>query len=362
MPQITAALARSGESEFTLTPLNLDAPRADEILVRIAAVGICHTDLWMRDGLPAGTQAVLGHEGAGVVEEVGDAIRGFKPGDRVAFSFRSCGECRQCYAAHPAYCDSFFPMNFAGTRTDGSRTISRHGEIIDGNFFGQSAFADRALVYERNTFHLPSGIPFEIAAPLGCGIQTGTGAVMNALKCEEGASLLVIGGGSVGLSAVMAGAVQKCRTLIVVEPHAKRRRLALEIGATHVLDPAANSVADGVHAIVPMGVDYVIDTTGRVDLIEQGVAVLGSRGVLGLVAGNGTLKLDIQQLVMGGKSILGIIEGDSLPIDFLPHLIELYLKGRLPVDRLIKTYPFSDINQAIADQQSGKCVKPVLIF
>lgn len=362
MTQITAAVAHSGSAEFAIERLELDAPRADEILVRVAAVGICHTDLWMRDGLPAGQQAVLGHEGAGIVEEVGSDIRGFKPGDRVAFSFRSCGECRQCHAAHPAYCDSFFPMNFAGTRTDGSQTILKNDGAVLGNFFGQSSFADRALVYARNTVHLPESVPFEVAAPLGCGIQTGTGAIMNAMRCTEDSSLLVIGGGSVGLSAVMAGAVQKCSTIIVVEPHEERRRLALEIGATHVVDPAVAGVVDGVRAIIPAGVDYAIDTTGRLNLIEEGFAALGSRGVLGLVAGDGPVELNVQQLVSGGKSILGIIEGDSQPDNFIPQLMQLYLDGRLPVDRLIKTYPFRDINRAIEDQHAGRCVKPVLIF
>lgn len=362
MMQITAAVARSGETEFTIERLELDAPRADEILVRVAAVGICHTDLWMRDGLPTGQQAVLGHEGAGIVEKAGSDIRGFKPGDRVAFSFRSCGECRQCRTAHPAYCDSFFPMNFAGTRTDGSRTISNNDEVVLGSFFGQSSFADKALVYERNTVHLPENMPFEVAAPLGCGVQTGTGAIMNAMQCVEGSSLLVIGGGSVGLSAVMAGAVQKCCTVIVVEPHEERRRLALEIGATHVVDPAVAGVVEGVRAIIPAGVDYAIDTTGHLNLIEQGVAALGSRGVMGLVAGDGIVELDVQKLVMGGKTILGIVEGDSQPENFISHLIQLYLEGRLPIDRLIKTYPFRDINRAIEDQHAGRCVKPVLVF
>lgn len=362
MPRITAAVARSGEVEFTIAHLELDAPRADEILVQVAAVGICHTDLWMRDGLPAGQQAVLGHEGAGIVEKVGSDIHGFKPGDRVTFSFRSCGECRQCQAAHPAHCDSFFPMNFAGTRTDGSRTILHNDDPVLGSFFGQSTFADRALVYERNTIHLPDNMPFEMAAPLGCGIQTGTGAIINAMRCTEGSSLLVIGGGSVGLSAVMAGAIQNCSTVIVIEPHEERRRLALEIGATHALDPAAAGLVDGVRAILPEGVDFAIDTTGRLNLIEQGVAALGSRGVMGLVAGDGIVELDVQPLVMGGKTILGIIEGDSQPENFIPYLIQLHLEGRLPIDQLIKTYPFRDINRAIEDQHAGRCVKPVLVF
>lgn len=362
MTKITAAIARSGETEFAIANLKLDSPRPDEILVQVAAVGICHTDLWMRDGLPAGQQAVLGHEGAGIVEQVGSDVRGFKPGDRVTFSFRSCGQCRPCREAHSAHCESFFPMNFSGTRTDGSRTLSHIDAPVLGSFFGQSTFADRALVYERNTIPLPRDMPFEMAAPLGCGIQTGAGAVINAMRCTEGSSLLVIGGGSVGLSAVMAGAVQNCSTVVVIEPHEERRRLALEIGATHALDPAAIDLVDAVRAILPEGVDFALDTTGRLNLIEQGLAALGSRGVIGLVAGEGIVGLDIQPFVMSGKTIVGIIEGESEPESFIPFLIQLYLAGRFPIDRLIRTYPFREINRAIADQHAGRCVKPVLVF
>lgn len=362
MPQITAAVARSGRHDFTIEHLSLNAPRADEMLVRIVAVGICHTDLWMRDMLESGGQAVLGHEGAGIVEEVGSAINGSKPGDRVALSFRSCGACGHCRDAHPAYCDHFFPLNFGGTRQDGSRTISSESGEIAGSFFGQSSFADRALVYERNAILLPENLPFEIAAPFGCGIQTGAGAVMNALRCAEGSSLLVLGAGSVGLSAVMAGAVQNCSRVIVLEPHAERRRLALEIGATHVVDPAMGDITEAVRAIAPGGVDYVLDTTGRAEVVKHGLAVLKVRGVLGLLAAAASLELDVQQLVARGNVVMGIIEGDSQPESFIPQLMQLHLEGRFPVDKLIKVYPFADINRAIEDQHAGRCVKPVLRF
>lgn len=362
MPQITAAVARSGKQEFVIERLELDAPRADEMLVRVAAVGICHTDLWMRDGLEAGGQAVLGHEGAGIVEEVGSAVGRFKPGDRVALTFRSCGACGQCRDAHPAYCDHFFPLNFGGSRADGSQTISGAGDPIKGSFFGQSSFADRALISQDNAILLPDQMPFEIAAPFGCGVQTGAGAIMNAMRCPQGSSLLIMGGGSVGLSAVMAGAVQGCGPVIVVETHAERRRLALEIGATHVVDPGAGDVAEAVWAIAPGGVNYALDTTGRLDVIEQGLTMLSTRGTLGLVAAPGILNLDLMQLVPAGKTVMGIIEGDSQPSSFIPHLMQLHLEGRFPVDRLVATYPFADINRAIDDQHAGRCIKPVLTF
>lgn len=362
MIEITAAVARPGEKDFSVEQLRLDGPRPDEILVQIAAVGICHTDLSVRDGLKPGASAVLGHEGAGIVEQVGEAVSRFKPGDRVALSFHSCGSCTCCLDRHPAYCDQFFPLNFGGVRVDGSRTITGDGEPIAGSFFGQSSFASRVLAYERNAVLLPDDMSFEIAAPFGCGVQTGAGAVINSMACREGSSLLILGGGSVGLSAVMAGAVQKCRSVIVVEPHAERRRLALEIGATHAVDPAAGAVVEQVRAIVPGGVDYALDTSGRLDVITLGLEALGARGVLGLVAGGGIMNLDLVGLVKAGKSIMGIIEGDSEPELFIPYLMRLQRGGRFPFEKLIKTYPFAEINQAIRDQHAGKCVKAVLTF
>lgn len=363
--RITAAVARAPGADFTLEPVELDDPRPDEILVRIAAVGVCHTDLVAREGMmPFTLPAVLGHEGAGTVEKVGAAVTKVAAGDRVAISFRSCGQCARCNSGDPAYCYSMPALNYIGMRPDGSKAIRQGETPVSSNFFGQSSFATYALAYERNVLKLPADMPFDLAAPLGCGVQTGAGGVMLALACPKGSSLLVTGGGAVGLAAVMGAAIQGCGTVIVVEPHAARRALALELGATHVIDPAANAdLAAAVRAIAPRGVDYAFDTTGRPEVLTATMACLAPKGVLGIVgippAGT-PMPGDLGNVLTFGQTVRGIIEGDSDPDEFIPTLIAHWRAGRLPLEKLVKTYPFAEINAAIAAQHHGDCVKVVL--
>jgi aryl-alcohol dehydrogenase len=257
-------------------------------------------------------------------------------------------------------------LNYAGVRTDGSKSLHDHGADVAGNFFGQSSFASHALTYERNLVKVPDDIPLETVGPLGCGIQTGAGGVMRSLACEAGSSLLVTGGGPVGLSAVMGGRIQDCETIILVEPQPARRALALEFGATHVIDPAVTpDIAAAVRALAPDGVDYAFDTTGLPALYGAILASLAPKGVLGLVgiAPPGTpLPGEVNTVMTFGHTIKGIIEGDSEPAVFLPQLMDLHREGRLPFDRMISTYPFSQINEAIAAQHRGECVKVVLLM
>lgn len=362
--QITAAVVPAAGAPFALETLELDEPRPDEILVRVAAAGVCHTDLVARTGMTQlALPAVLGHEGAGVVVKVGAQVTKVKPGDRVAMTFRSCGECERCTNDDPAYCRSFPVLNFTGIRPDGSKALHGPDGDVSSNFFGQSSFASHALAYERNVVKLPDDIPFEIAAPLGCGIQTGAGAVMLALGSPAGSTILVTGGGSVGLSAVMGAAIQGCSTIIVAEPHAARRALALEIGATHAIDPAENpDLNAAVRAICPDGVNFAVDTTGRPEILTAAMAALGAKGVLGIVGipAPGALPGDVMTVFGLGQSVRGIIEGDSDPDRFLPQLIEHWRAGRLPLDKLITSFPFEQINDAIEAQHHGDCVKVVL--
>jgi aryl-alcohol dehydrogenase len=363
--QVTAAVAHGPGKDFTLESVELDAPRPDEILVRVAAVGVCHTDLVAREGgMPFSMPAVLGHEGAGVVEQVGSAVTKVAVGDRVALTFRSCGQCDRCKSGDPAYCYSMPALNYIGMRPDGSKALKQGEDAVSSNFFGQSSFATYCLAYETNVLKLPADIPFELAAPLGCGIQTGAGGVMLALACPKGSSLLITGGGAVGLSAVMGAAIQGCGAIIVVEPHAARRALATELGATHVIDPAASpDLAATIRAILPQGVDYAFDTTGRPDTLSAIMGALAPKGVLGIVGipPPGTaLPGDLGAVLTFGQTVRGIIEGDSDPDVYIPELVEHWRAGRLPLEKLVKTYPFDQINAAIAAQHHGDCVKVVL--
>jgi aryl-alcohol dehydrogenase len=363
--QVTAAVARAPGADFTLEPVELDDPRPDEILVRIAAVGVCHTDLVAREGLmPFSMPAVLGHEGAGVVEKVGAEVTKVAPGDRVAITFRSCGQCERCRSGDPAYCYSMPALNYIGMRPDGSKAIRQGEAAVSSNFFGQSSFATFALAYERNLIKLPADIPYAIAAPLGCGVQTGAGGIMLALACPKGSSVLITGAGAVGLAAVMGAKIQGCGVIIALEPHAARRDLALELGATHVIDPAANpDLAAAVRAILPHGVDFAFDTTGRPEILEAIMAALAPKGVLGVVGippAGAAMPGQLGNVLTFGQTVRGIIEGDSDPDAFLPELIAHWRAGRLPLEKLVRTFPFAEINAAIAAQHHGDCVKVVL--
>ncbi|MGQ4600938.1 alcohol dehydrogenase catalytic domain-containing protein [Nocardia sp. R6R-6] len=364
--EILAAVARAPQTEFTLETLTIDQPRAGEVLVRIEAVGICHTDIATRDGaIPVALPAVLGHEGCGVVEAVGPGVTKVAAGDRVGITFASCGACPACTADTPSYCHHFMRLNYSGARADGTGPLSAAGEPVTGLFFGQSSFATHSLALERNVVRVPDDVPAELIAPIGCGIQTGAGAVLRSLDCRPGSALLVAGAGSVGLSAVMAAAVRECATIIAVEPHASRRALALELGATHVVDPSDGPVEEQVRAIVAAGVDYAIDTSGLPAVIASLIASMTFHGKLGLIGvpadPNAGLPLSILDALVLGITVAGIVEGDSAPDSFMPELIELYRSGRFPIDKLVTTFPFAKINDAIAAQHRGEVLKPVLV-
>ncbi|ESZ89070.1 MAG: alcohol dehydrogenase [Blastomonas sp. CACIA14H2] len=361
-----AAVARIPSGPLAMEAIEIEEPREDEILVRIAGVGLCHTDLVFAEHLGImKAPAIFGHEGSGVVERVGSAVTKVAPGDHVVATFNSCGTCGRCDEGHPAYCLSFAPLNYGGRRADGTSAVSIDGEAVSAHFFGQSSFATHALVNERNAVAIGRSLPLELMGPLGCGIQTGAGSIIHALACRAGSSLLVLGGGAVGLSAVMGAVLQGCSTIIVAEPKPERRAMALELGATHVLDPSAHSLADCVRAIALHGVDYAFDTTGLSHVIEATVPCLAAHASFGLVGVpprfEDTISLAINRLVSAGITVMGIIEGDVQPDDFIPHMAALYQQGRFPFDRLITQYRLDDINQAIADQHSGKCIKAVMI-
>lgn len=363
---VTAAITRAPGAPFEIANVTLEDPRPDEVRVRIAAVGVCHTDLVAQMGaMPMSMPAVFGHEGAGVVEAVGEAVTKVKPGDRVAITFRSCGACERCREGQPAYCAMMPALNYIGSRLDGSKTLSEGETAVSSNFFGQSSFASHALAYETNLVKLPDDMPFELAAPLGCGIQTGAGGVMLALDPKPGQSILITGGGSVGLAAVMGAAIRGCSPIIVLEPMASRRALAVELGATHALDPAAGDLAAQVRGILPLGVAYAFDTTGRPDVLTAIMGCLAPKGVLGVVGipPPGTpVPGDMGAMLTFGHTVRGIIEGDSDPDAFLPQLIAEWRAGRLPLEKLVRTFPFEQINDAIAAQHHGDCVKVVLTF
>ncbi|HEX7871314.1 MAG TPA: NAD(P)-dependent alcohol dehydrogenase [Sphingobium sp.] len=362
-----AAIAEAPHSGFTLATVQIGEPRAHEARVRIVGVGLCHTDLVARDQfIPIPLPAVLGHEGAGIVEAVGSAVTKVKPGDAVVIGFSSCGHCPRCEEHLPSYCREFPVLNYAGARPDGSSGLSRDGKALSASFFGQSSFAGHALADERNLVKVDANaVKLEIAGPLGCGLQTGAGAVLRSMDCPAGSTLAIFGGGPVGQAAVMAAAVRACATIILVEPVASRRAIALELGATHVIDPAEGDVTAAIRAILPAGVDFALETSGREPVVEAALASLGSHGMLGLVGvppkPESSIAINLASIITYGHRIVGIIEGDSDLDGFIPELVALHAAGRFPFERLVTTYPLADINEAVAAQHRGDCIKAVLI-
>ncbi len=361
---ISAAIVRE-KGTFVLEEAELDAPRPDEILIRLKAVGMCHTDLAVRDQhVPLPLPVVLGHEGAGVVEQVGSRVTAFVPGDHVVLSYGSCGQCAKCTEGRPYNCERFIACNASGCRLDGTSTIHQHGTALTASFFSQSSFATYALATERNAVKVPRDLPLELLAPLGCGIQTGAGAVLNALKPKRGSAIAIFGTGAVGLSAVMAAAVADCGVIIAVDVSDERLALARELGATHGVNAnAADAVAE-IMQITGTGADNAVEATGVPRVMEQAFAGLSSTGtliVLGVAPFGATLTIAASD-ILNGKTIRGAIEGESVPDRFLPQLVALWQAGRFPFDRLIRSYRFSDINEAAADAEHGRTIKPVLVF
>lgn len=362
-----AAVVESGGAPFTLSGVELAEPGPHEAVVRMVATGLCHTDLGVASGgLPFPLPGVLGHEGAGVVEAVGPAVTGVAPGDHVVLSFTSCGDCRNCRGGHPAYCATWLPLNLiGGRRADGTSTISRDGEDLGGHFFGQSSFAERALVDERSLVKVDPEVPLTSIAPLGCGVQTGVGAVWNVLKPVTGSTVVVLGAGAVGLSAVMAAALTPATHIVAVDRVGERLSLAKELGATHTVNAAEADLGEALARITGgQGADGVVETTGNVGVLRQGVDALAARGTLVVVGAPpfGTeVALDVNGL-LGGKQVVGLTLGDAETQDFIPALVRLVKEGRLPLHRLISTYPFAEIDQAVRDMGAGKAIKPVLTF
>lgn len=363
--KVTAAVSRAPKAPFILEELDLDEPRDDEILVRMVGVGICHTDLFVRD-LGITSQGVFGHEGSGVVEKVGSHITKVEPGDHVVLTYASCGICGACQSGKMAYCMDFKALNNAGCRMDGSTTLTKDGESVMSSFFGQSSFATYALTAERNVIVVEKDVPLEILGPLGCGFMTGAGSVITSLNPQAGESIAIFGTGAVGITAVMGAAISGCANIFAVDINPERLKIAEEMGATMTIN--ANDV-DPVETIkdtmgLKDGVDYSLDCVGSPAVLRQAFECLvpaGTCGLVGVAPPFTDVSLDMT-LLLSGRQVRGMVEGDSIPDVFIPQLIDLYKQGRFPFDRLIKTYPFKDFNQAVEDAESGCVIKSIVTF
>jgi aryl-alcohol dehydrogenase len=361
-----AAVCRSGSDLFCVEELTIDEPRDDEVLVRFTATGLCRTDLEVAAGfMPTPFPVVAGHEGAGIVEAVGSAVRGLHPGDRVVASYSFCGTCRNCLSGQPAYCPDHFPLNFGAQRADGSVGLyDGVGNPVRDHFFGQSSFADYGLCRPSSLIPIrETALPDEVLAPLGCGVVTGAGAVWNALTVTPGSTIAVFGAGAVGLSAVMAAAAAGAAQIIVTDTHPSRLDLAARLGATDVFEATAAAAAIVNELTGGRGVDFSVESSGSPEVMAEAVATLaplGRAAILGVAPNGADLRTNAFAL-LEGRTVTGSIVGHQAPAVLIPRVLALHAKGSFPLEAMIATYALDDIAIAVDDARSGTAVKPVLL-
>jgi aryl-alcohol dehydrogenase len=361
---IRAAVLRETHQPLKFETASLEMPRDTEVLVRMVATGVCHTDMVVRDQMfKTPMPMILGHEGAGVVEKIGRSVTTVAVGDHVVMTYAYCGLCAPCATGHPAHCEHMGELNFAGGRLDGTSSACNHegGELHD-HFFGQSSFATHAIASELNVVKVRKDVPLELLGPLGCGIQTGSGAVLNALKVHAGSSFVAFGTGAVGLAAIMAARVAGATRIIAVDVNPARLQLAMELGATHAINSKETDPVAEVRKLTG-GADFTLECSGRAEVLRQAIDSLGTLGTCGIVGATreGTeASFNVNDVMIPGRRIMGIVQGDVVSRTFIPELIELFVQGRFPFDRLVKFYPFEQLNEAMADSESGVTIKPIL--
>ena len=359
--RITAAVSRGVGDAPALEELEQEEPRPGEMRIRLVATGICHTDLHEHPGRHSPQPIVLGHEGAGVVEKLGEGVRGFEVGDHVILSGNSCGQCPSCRANRPTYCDFAMSLCFGGKRLDGSTALE--GGAVHSHFFGQSSFATHAIVPERTAVKMDKDLPLEKLGPLGCGVVTGAGGVIEALKVGFGDTIAVFGTGGVGLSAVMAARLVGAKRIVAVDLVPERLELARELGATDTILASEEGVVEKIRATTGRGVDFTFNTTTVPEVHSWALEALAMNGTAGFVAApRGQWAPQMFAMLAGGRQLRGILGGDAHPGLFIPKLAEFWRQGRFPFDRLLAFYPFAEIARAFEDAHSGKAIKPVLLM
>lgn len=363
--QIQAAIIQEKDQAFQIVDMELGDPRQGEVLVKVVACGVCHTDeVARRQMIPVPLPAVFGHEGCGIIEKVGPGVHGFKEGDRVGFSFGYCGSCEACRTGRPYGCYENRRLNFSGTQFDGTKRL-RYKEAPVSNFFGQGAFATHAVVHQNNLIPADSEVPLPLLAPMGCGIQTGAGAIFNYLKPGPDTSVIITGCGPVGLSAVMAAKIAGCTTIIACDIVDSRLELALELGATHIINSrrTADVEAEAKKLTGGLGTHYAVDCTGIGECVRVSLNCTRPLGVCAVVGATKDLTINVEEELMGtAKTLGGVVEGCCVPQLFIPQLVNYYKQGMFPFDKMVKYYPFSDINQAFEDTKKGGVIKAVLIM
>jgi len=357
-------------NQVAVQTVRLDGPKAGEVLVRIHAAGVCHSDLHTLQGqLRATPPLVLGHEGAGIVEAVGSAVTGFKPGDRVLVNWiPACRECPSCRRGMPSQCARLPNTTFQALLPDGTTRLHANDGTDLKHFLSAATFAEYAVLDASGVVPLPDGVPFDVAALIGCAVVTGAGAVFNTAQAQAGRAAVVIGCGGVGLSALLGCVHAGCAPILAIDTQADKLAFARSLGATHTLLVTPEmDVAAAVRKELGAAPAYAFDSVGAastiaaaLDMVEPG----GSAVVMGLHGVRKPATINPASLVYQNKRLLGSFFGQADPAVDLPHLLELQRSGRLPVERLIThRYTLDEVPQALADLDAGRILgRGVVIF
>lgn len=352
---------------LAIDELELAPPGPGEILVRIAAAGLCHSDLSVINGdRPRPMPMALGHEAAGVVEELGEGVTDLKPGDHVVLVFvPSCGHCPPCAEGRPALCEPGAAANGAGTLLAGGRRLARNGQAIN-HHLGCSVFATYATVSRRSAVKIDPDLPLAEAALFGCAVLTGVGAVVNTAKVRAGESVAVVGLGGVGLASVLGAHASGARHIIAADLSDEKLALAKELGATHTFNAGNPEIFEAIRQATGGGVDYAIEMAGSVRAFDLAYRITrrgGATVTAGLPPPTATWPMAPVQLVAEERTIKGSYIGACVPSRDIPRYIELYRQGRLPVNKLMTgTLKLEEINRGFDLLHEGKAVRQVITF
>ena len=363
--KISAAVLREVSTPFTIETLTLAEPHAGEVLVELRAAGVCHSDWHVMTGATGHSlPCVLGHEGSGIVRQVGDGVTRIAVGDHVALNWApSCGGCFYCLRERPSLCGTYTEPIWAGTMMDGSTRLS-DGDDPVFHFSALACFADHAVVPQECCVPMPDGIPFPISAVIGCAVTTGVGAVLNTARVEPGSSVVVFGAGGVGLCSVMGAQLAGASTIIAVDRATAKLELAKEFGATHGL-AADEHLIEGIRELTGgRGADYVFEAIGIPSVQEQCLDAVRPGGTIVLEGvapmGSGT-NFPGALLTRHEKTVMGCYYGTANTARDFPLYADLYAKGRLDLDRLIsRRYPLAQINEAYAEMLTGGVARSVI--
>ena len=361
-----AALLEAVTAPMVIDEVLIADPRPGEVLVRVAHCGVCHSDLSVIDGsFPAPTPIVLGHEASGAVEEVGAGVTSVAPGDHVVLMpTPSCGRCYFCTRGQPTLCADHSGALFTSTMADGSTPLRRGDEVVDRGL-GTAGFAEMAVMAEAGVVKIPTDVPLVTACVLGCSVQTGVGAVLNTARVEEGATVVVLGAGGVGISVVQGAVLAGAATIVVSDPVPERREAAKRFGATHLVDPTTDDIAAACFDLTGVGMDYAFEAAGQAALIEQGIGLIRNGGTVVCV---GAPPLDQSITIPHAvtftameKRLIGCFLGTANAQREIPRLLSLWRAGRLDLDGMITgRVPLSRANEAIDAATDKRGVRTII--